>query len=105
MNGLVSAYFSYNVTTSSGHFSFPFLGTYQIHAVKLGPPVEKPPIVLSRWWDAYPTTNSSPSFMTAEEIIALKKDQAASTEFAVIDVRRGDHGVCILLLATRALIF
>jgi len=43
--------------------------------------------------------------MTAEEIIALKKDPAASTEFAVIDVRRGDHGVCILLLATRALIF
>lgn len=38
--------------------------------------------------------------MTAEDIIVLKKNPAASTEFAVIDVRRDDHGVCILLLAT-----
>jgi hypothetical protein len=90
---------------TSGHVSFPFLGAYHIHAVKRGPPVDKPPTVLSRWWDAYPTANSSPSFMTAEEIIELKQDPAASTEFAVIDVRRGDHGVCILSLATRALNF
>jgi len=38
--------------------------------------------------------------MTAEEIIALKEDPASSAEFVVIDVRRGDHGVCILSLAT-----
>lgn len=73
--------------------------------IKRGPPVEKPPTVLSRWWDAYPTAKSSPSFMRAEEIVALKKDPASSTKFAVIDVRRGDHGVCILSLATQALNF
>ena len=43
--------------------------------------------------------------MRAEEIVALKKDPASSTEFAVIDVRRGDHGVCILSFATQALNF
>ena len=41
--------------------------------------------------------------MTAEEIVALKKDPPASAEFAVIDVRRNDHGVRISLLATREL--
>jgi len=81
-------------------FLFPFPGVYQIHAVKCVPPAEKHSNVLSRWWDAYPTAKSSPAFMTAEEIVALKKDPASSAEFMVIDVRRNDHGVCILSLTT-----
>jgi arsenite methyltransferase len=51
--------------------------------------------VLSNWWDAYPTVKSSPSLVTAEEVVALKKDPASSAEFAVIDVRRNDHAVRI----------
>jgi len=68
-----------------------WVGAYQIYALKDGPPVEKPPTVLTRWWDAYPLVKSSPSPVTAEELVALMKDPSSSSEFAVIDVRRNDH--------------
>ena len=73
----------------------------EIHALKSGPPVEKPPTVLANWWDAYPIAKSSAPIMTAEEIVALKKDPASSAEFAVIDTRRNDHAVCIFSLPLR----
>ncbi|KIM41195.1 hypothetical protein M413DRAFT_72341, partial [Hebeloma cylindrosporum] len=68
-----------------------WVGSYQIYALKDGAPVEKPPTVLSNWWAAYPIVKSSPPRVTAEEVVALKKDPASSNEFAVIDVRRNDH--------------
>jgi hypothetical protein len=51
--------------------------------------------VLANWWDAYPIVKSSPSIVTADELVALKKDPASSGQFAVIDTRRNDHAVCI----------
>jgi arsenite methyltransferase len=83
------------LSMKSKHFLFLSLGAYQINALKCGPPVEKPSDVLTRWWDAYPITKSFPSSVTAEEIVALKKDRASGAQFAVIDLRRYDHGVCI----------
>ncbi|CAA7269902.1 unnamed protein product [Cyclocybe aegerita] len=69
-----------------------WVGSFQIYALKNGPTAENPPTALLRWWDAYPTVDSSPSFLAAEEVAAFIRDPtAASKDIAIIDVRRNDH--------------
>ncbi|KAJ3497787.1 hypothetical protein NLJ89_g10301 [Agrocybe chaxingu] len=68
-----------------------WVASFQIYALKDGSTTENPPTALLRWWDAYPTVESSPSFLTAEEVAALVRDPTASKDTAIIDVRRNDH--------------
>src|ERR1700722_2647714 len=51
---------------------------------------------LLRWWDAYPEAKSSPPHISPEEVAALLHDPTRS-DYAVIDVRRNDHSVCLML--------
>ncbi|KAF5316606.1 hypothetical protein D9619_006263 [Psilocybe cf. subviscida] len=75
-----------------------WVASYQIYAIKASatPAVEIPATVLAQWWDAYPVVKSSPSNATAEEVAELirqaNKQGDAKRDFAVIDVRRNDHG-------------
>ena len=71
------------------------LASYQITAHKHsngpGSADEIPTNPLLRWWDAYPPAQSQAPPISVEELAALMKDKAF--DFAVIDVRRDDHGV------------
>ncbi|KAF8909647.1 arsenite S-adenosylmethyltransferase [Gymnopilus junonius] len=77
--------------SQSGTDIYNLIASYQIYALKDGTPTAEPSKVLSRWWDAYPATQSSPPSITAEELITLKRDPASASDFAIIDVRKGDH--------------
>ncbi|PPQ97275.1 hypothetical protein CVT26_006668 [Gymnopilus dilepis] len=68
-----------------------WVASYQIYAVKEGMPKTVTSKALSRWWDAYPPTKSSPPSITADELVALIRGPASASTFAVIDVRRDDH--------------
>jgi len=46
---------------------------------------------LLQWWDVYPAARSQAPPIPVEELAVLMKDKAS--DFAVIDVRRNDHGV------------
>ena len=81
-----------------------------IYAIKgkdstVGSPPSVPKPALFRWWDAYPTAKSS-SFpeVTVEEVAELiRESDGKGTDFAVIDVRRTDHGVsCFFSLSKYA---
>jgi len=69
----------------------PTAASYQISALKPIPQAAEVQ-VLQRWWDAYPTVKSSPPGISAEELATLLQDPTRS-DYAVIDVRRNDHGV------------
>ena len=71
-----------------------FKASYQITACKCDGPGssnEIPTDPLLRWWDAYPVARSQAPPIPVEELAALMKNKAS--DFAVIDVRRNDHGV------------
>lgn len=73
---------------------------YRLRAKKDGlKPTTSPPTVLQRWWDAYPAVKATPQSVTAEEVAALirsgSSDPSVRTAFAVVDVRRNDHAVCL----------
>lgn len=75
-----------------------YLGSYQIYAMKgvstLTTETSTSGNVLLRWWDAFPKPISSPASISAEEVATLiRKGGAGSSDFAVIDVRKGDHVV------------
>lgn len=74
-------------------YSFFVIASYQIYALKNGNPAETCSTALLRWWDAYPNVKSSPPSVTAEEVATLMRDPASGSDFAVVDVRRDDHGV------------
>ncbi|KDQ56966.1 hypothetical protein JAAARDRAFT_131028 [Jaapia argillacea MUCL 33604] len=71
-----------------------WVGSYQIYAVKAS--AEQTADVqsvnpLNNWWDAYPRPKSDAPLVTAEEVVEMMKDPVQK-DFAVIDVRRNDHG-------------
>ena len=73
---------------------------YRLRAKKDGlKPTTCPPTVLQRWWDAYPPVKATPQSLTAEEVAALIRSGSSvpgsRTTFAVVDVRRNDHAVCV----------
>jgi arsenite methyltransferase len=68
---------------------------YQIYAVKpdSGVPIQHVQSALLRWWDAYPTAKSSLLPITPGDVAALIRDKTKTKDdYAVIDVRRHDHG-------------
>lgn len=61
-----------------------------------GVPIQHVPSALLRWWDAYPTAKTSPPLMTPDDVVTLIRDKTKSeSDYAVIDVRRNDHGVSL----------
>jgi len=63
---------------------------------------------LLRWWDAYPAVKSlSIPELTAEEVKKIMSEAAGKEGgrdgFAIIDVRRGDHGVSFEISCGREL--
>ncbi|KAF9225600.1 NAD(P)-binding protein [Gyrodon lividus] len=70
--------------------------TYQIYARKSDGPITAesvPDSALKNWWDAYPTPLSSPDALECDQVADLVRNlDAGAQSFAVVDVRRNDHG-------------
>lgn len=89
-------------STSGSQLSFDvnaWVASYQVTAHKPDKILEgaeaTPASALLRWWDAYPKAKSSPALMPPEELARLMREPSESSsyrDFAVIDVRRDDHG-------------
>ncbi|KAF8656406.1 hypothetical protein AX16_002551 [Volvariella volvacea WC 439] len=70
-----------------------WVAAYDIFAIKSAEDkAEINPVPLLRWWDAYPTVKSSVGFVTSDELASLMRDSSKTRQYAVIDVRRNDHG-------------
>ncbi|KAF8896114.1 S-adenosyl-L-methionine-dependent methyltransferase [Infundibulicybe gibba] len=70
-----------------------WVAAYQIYAIKSGVPTGDSPPALLRSWDAYPAVQSTPPVITAEAVASLIRDKSKNESgYAVIDVRRNDHG-------------
>jgi hypothetical protein len=72
--------------------------SYQIYALKPKPADQdsksiKSPSPLLQWWDAYPVAQSTSLPTISTEEVADLVLHSAQSEYAVIDVRRNDHGV------------
>jgi ubiquinone/menaquinone biosynthesis C-methylase UbiE/rhodanese-related sulfurtransferase len=73
-----------------------WVASCQIYALKDGSPnpsVEKEETALKSLWVAYPKAQSSPMIIHADEVAELIRDNTKTiADYAVIDVRRNDHG-------------